>query len=117
MLNQAPIDKLKPDNVLCAVEYAKLIDVLSTINIKFANKKHLKGQELFNQYGRQCPLTCELEPVIVNSDFHNYHTIIGCCGIVPDAPPFCFWVHDGTNDATMFMEFEYSMLVDGFLRN
>jgi hypothetical protein len=26
-------------------------------------------------------------------------------------------VHDGTNDATMFLDFVYSMVVDGFLRN
>ena len=48
-LNQVPIDKLKPNNVLCAVDYAELIDMLPTINIKFANKKHLKGQKLFNR--------------------------------------------------------------------
>jgi hypothetical protein len=26
-------------------------------------------------------------------------------------------MHDGTNDATMFLDFVYSMVVDGFLRN
>jgi hypothetical protein len=72
---------------------------LPTINIKFADKKHLKGQEVFNRYGWRCPLTGELEPVIVNPDFRNLRTIIGCCGIAPDAPPFYFWMHDKTNDA------------------
>jgi hypothetical protein len=47
-LNQVPIDKLNPDNVLRAMEYADLIYMLPTINIQFADKKHLKGQELFN---------------------------------------------------------------------
>jgi hypothetical protein len=45
------------------------------------------------------------------------HTIIGCCSIAPDAPPFYFWMHDGTNDSTRFLDFVYSMVVDGFLRN
>ncbi len=117
MLNQVPVDKLKPDNVLRAVEYAELIDMLPTINIKFADEKHLKGQEVFNRYGWRCPLTGELEPVIVDPDFRNLHTIIGCCGIAPDALPFYFWMHDGTNDAFTFSEFVYSMVVDGFLRN
>ncbi len=116
-LNQVPVDKLKPDNVLHAVEYTELIDMLPTINIKFADKKHLKGQEIFNRYGRRCPLTGELEPVIVGPDFRNSHTIIGCCGIAPDAPPFYFWMHYGTNDAFTFSEFVYSIIVDGFLRN
>jgi hypothetical protein len=116
-LNQIPVDKLKPDNVLRAVEYAELIDMLPTINIKFADKKHLKGQEVFNRYGWRCPLTGEFEPVIVDPDFRNLHTIIGCCGIAPDAPPFYFWMHGGTNDAFTFSKFVYSMAVDGFLTN
>jgi hypothetical protein len=91
--------------------------MLPTINIKFADKKHRKGQKVFNRYGRRCPLTGELEPVIVNPDFRNSHTIIGCCGIAPDAPPFYFWMLDGTNDVSTFSEFVYSMAVDGFLRN
>jgi hypothetical protein len=99
------------------MEYTELIDMLPTINIKFANEKHLKGQELFNQNGRGCPLTGELEPIIVNSDFCNSHTSIGCCSIALDAPPFYFWMHDGMNDANMFSDFVYSMVVDGFLRN
>ncbi len=103
--------------MLRAVEYAELIDMLPTINIKFADKKHLKGQEVFNRYGWRCPLTGEFEPVIVDPDFRNLHTIIGCCGIAPDAPPFYFWMHGGTNDAFTFSKFVYSMAVDGFLTN
>ncbi len=91
--------------------------VADHVNIKFANEKHLKGQELFNQNGWDCPLTGELKPIIVDSDFCNSHTIIRCCGIAPDAPPFYFWMHDGTNDATMFSDILYLMVVDGFLRN
>jgi hypothetical protein len=59
-LNQGPVDKLKPNNELHAVEYAELIDMLPTINIKFADKKHLKGQEFFKRYEWRCPLTAEL---------------------------------------------------------
>ncbi len=76
-LNQVPVDKLKPNNVLHAVKYAELIDMLPTINIKFADEKHLKGQEVFNRYGWRCPLIGGLEPVIVDPDFRNLHTIIG----------------------------------------
>ncbi len=94
-----------------------MIDMLPTINIKFADKKHLKGQEVFHRYGQRCPLTGELEPVIVDPDFRNLRTIIGCCGIAPDAPPFYFWMHDRTNDGFTFSEFVYSMVFDGFLRN
>jgi hypothetical protein len=99
------------------MEYAELIDMLPTNNIKFANEKHLKGQELFKQNGWQCPLTGELEPIIVNLDFPNSHIVIGCCSIAPDAPPFYFWMHAGMNAATMFLDFVCSMVVDGFLRN
>jgi hypothetical protein len=57
-----------------------LIDMLPAANIKFADEKHLKGQEIFNKNGRRCPVTGDLEPVIVDPDFRNSHTIIGCCG-------------------------------------
>ncbi len=66
-----------------------------TLSIKVADKKHLKGQEVFNWYGWQYPLTGELEHVIVDSDFCYSHTIIGCWGILPNAPPFYFWMHTG----------------------
>jgi hypothetical protein len=59
----------------------------------------------------------DVHPVMFDPDFRNLHTIIGCCGIAPDAPLFYFWMHDRTNDAFTFSEFVYSMVVDGFLRN
>ncbi len=59
-------------------------------------------------------MTGELEPIIVNSDFRNSHTIISCCGSAPDAPSFYFWMYDETNDATMFLDFVYSMVVSRF---
>jgi hypothetical protein len=98
-LTQVPVDELKPDNLLRAVEYTTIIDQLPIDSIYFIDEKHLKGQELFNRHGRACPLTGALEPILVDSDFCNSHTIIGCCGISPTSPPFYFWMHDGTNDA------------------
>lgn len=111
-----PIDKLKPDNILRAVEYATIIDQLPINSIKFINEKHLKGQELFNRDGWACPLTGNLEPILVDSDFCNSHTIMGCCGISLTSNPFYFWMHDGTNDAKMFADFVYQMVIEGFLK-
>ena len=115
-LSQVPIDKLKPDNILRAVEYATIIDKLPIDSIKFIDEKHLKGQELFNRDGRACPLTGNLEPILVDSDFRNSHTIMGCCGISPTSNPFYFWMHNGTNDAALFADFVYQMVIEGFLK-
>ena len=58
-LNQVPIDKLKPNNVLCAMEYDELIDMLPAINIKFADIRNplnsltaigAHKRQLFNEF-------------------------------------------------------------------
>ena len=49
--------------------FTYLIDKLSALNLKFVDKKHLEGWELFNQHGWMYPLTRNLRPILIDLDF------------------------------------------------
>jgi hypothetical protein len=99
-LNQVPIDKFTPENVLKVIEHWDFIGRVDPFRLKFGNEKPLKGEDLFNWKGRADPLNGEREPIIVDSDFWNTHNIIGICGIAHDTAPFVYKMHDGINRVT-----------------
>jgi hypothetical protein len=57
VLNQVLINKYSPDNCLRLMEYVIIITQIDLMCLKFCDKKHLKGRELFSQKGRRDPQT------------------------------------------------------------
>ncbi len=92
IVNQVPMDKYKPKNILRLLEFMDKILWINPYRLKFCDKKHLKGAKLLNQKGCRGPLTGKVEPLLVDSDWRNSYTIIRFCGIAPDtkAFPTCF---------------------------
>ena len=115
-LNQVPIDKFTPENVLKVIEHWDFIGRVDPFWLKFGDEKPLKGEDLFNQKGRADPLNGEREPIIVDSDFLNTYNIIGMCGIARDTALFVYKMHDGINDAEVFTDFILECVADGFLQ-
>lgn len=78
-LNQVPLDKFSPENILRAMEHWEFIRQVDPFRLKFGDEKPLKGEDLFNRKGRADPLSGEREPIYVDSDFRNTYNIIGIC--------------------------------------
>ena len=116
-LNQVPVDKFKDDNIARAYEYSALVQGIAANRLKFTDEKHLKAGELYNKDGRRCPLSAEVESMVVDSDFRNTYTIIGFCGIDEQSPPFDFILHAGINNADSFSDAVYHAYCKGFLRS
>jgi hypothetical protein len=112
VLDQVPIDKYSPDNCLRLMEYVKIITQIDPMRLKFCDKKHLKGRELFSRKGWRDPQTGIIEPVCVPSDFRNSYTIIGVCGVASETVPFDYILHEGTNDAAIFSYVILMMVAD-----
>ena len=58
-LNQVPIDKFTPENVLRTIEHWDFIARIDPFRLKFGDEKPLKGEDLFNRKGRANPLNGE----------------------------------------------------------
>ena len=116
-LNQVPIDKFTPENVLRVIEHWDFISRINPFCLKFGDEKPLKGEDLFNRKGRANPLNGEREPIIVALDFRNTYNIIGICGISWDTAPMAYKMHDGINDSEVFTDFILECVVHGFFRN
>jgi hypothetical protein len=116
-LNQVPIDKFTPENVLWTIEHWDFIAQIDPFCLKFGDKKPLKGKDHFNRKGLADPLNGEREPIIVDSDVCNTYNIIGICGIARDTSPMVYKMHDGINDARIFSDFILECVVHGFLQH
>jgi hypothetical protein len=115
--NHIPYDKFKEENLTRAIDYANFIaTVEDKSRLKFVDEKHLKGEELYNRQTRRDPLTGELYPILVNSDFRNAYNILGICGIDVEAPAMHCWITDETNDAEGFSQFIEGAVARGVLR-
>ena len=115
-LNQVPIDKFTPENVLRMIKHWDFIVRIDPFCLKFGDEKPLKGEDLFNRKGRANPLNGEREPIIVASDFRNTYNVIGICGIARDTAPMAYKMHDGINDSEVFTDFILECVAFGFLR-
>ena len=116
IVNQLPIEKYNPENILRLLEFIDKILRINPYRLKFCDKKHLKGAELFNRKGRRDPLTGIVEPLLVDSDWRNSYTIIGFCGIAQDTKAFSYVLRDGMNNAAVFSETVIQMVATVFLR-
>jgi hypothetical protein len=115
-LNQVPMDKFTPENVLRRIKHWDFIARIDPFRLKFGDEKPLKGEDLFNRKGRANPLNGEREPIIVDSDFRNTYNIIRICGIALDTTPMAFKMHDGINDSEVFTDFILECVAFGFLQ-
>ena len=111
-----PINKYKPENILRLLEFMDKILRFNPYRLKFCDKKHLKGAELFNWKGCRDPITGKVEPLLVDSDWQNSYTIIGFCGIAPDTKAFSYVLCDGMNNLAVFSKTVIRMVATGFLR-
>jgi hypothetical protein len=112
VLNQVPINKYSPDNCLCLMEYMNIITQIDPMRLKFCDKKHLKGRELFSRNGWRDPQTRIIEPICIPSDFQNTYTIIGVYGVASETVPFNYILHECTNDAAIFSDVILMMVAD-----
>ena len=55
IINQVPIDKYKPKNILRLLEFTDKMLRINPYRLKFCDKKYLKGAELFNRKGQRDP--------------------------------------------------------------
>jgi hypothetical protein len=115
-LNQVPLDKFSPENILRVMKHWEFIRQVDPYRLKFGDEKPLKGEDLFNRKGRADPLSGEREPIYVNSDFRNTYNIIGICGIARDTMPFVYKMHDGINNSALFSDLILESVACGFLR-
>ena len=116
-----PIDKFKPENALCIHEYLLTISLLlpQIFRIKFGDKKPLKGSELFSAKARRDPLTGDVPPTIVDSNFRNTYNIIGFCGINMISYPVDYYISDTMRQSTtaaLFMDAVTLSLGKSFLK-
>jgi hypothetical protein len=102
-------------DILRLLEFMDTIFRINPYCLKFCDKKHLKGAELFNQKECRDSLTGKVEPLLVDSDWRNSYTIIGFCGIAPDTKAFSYMLCDGMNNATVFYETVIRMVATVFL--
>ncbi len=81
MPNLVPYDKFRPRNIEKAVEYIKVLARINPSQLKYADKKSLKGREIYNTFARRDPLTGIAPPTMTDPDLRNTYSIIGICGI------------------------------------
>jgi transposase len=116
--NLVPIDKFKPENIERAFEYLQVLAQIAPHRLVFGDKKHLKGQDIFNRKNRKNPMTGEIPLMMVNPDFRNTYNLTGFCKIDPTIHEQAVWcsIHEDLNDADNFaLELEYG-IQQGFIR-
>ena len=72
-----PLGKFWPKNVADMMKFVDFVIHKRPSNIKFGDKKNLKGQELFSGKVRRNPLTGEIPMIPTNPDFRNTHNSVG----------------------------------------
>ncbi len=82
-----PYNKFRPCNIEKAVEYIKVLARINPSQLKYADKKSLKGREIYNKLARQDPLTEIVPPTMTDPDLRNTYSIIGICGILRRSTP------------------------------
>jgi len=116
IVNQMPINKYKPENILRLLEFMDKMLRINPYHLKFCDEKHLKWAKLFNRKGRSDLLAGKVKPLLVDSDWRNTYTIIGFCGIVPNTKAFSYVLCDGMNNVAVFSKTVIRMVATGFLR-
>ena len=114
--NQVPIDKFKPENIIRTYEYKRDFAKLNPVNTKFGDECHCRESDAYSRYARVDPLTGDLEPVMVHSNFRNAFTVIGFCGIDPSTFAFDYYLHRGKNSSGHFVDSIKRSIEKGFFK-
>jgi hypothetical protein len=114
--NLVPYHKFKPENILPAWDYMRIISKVDPVWLKFGDEMHLKGAAIYCRKTRLNVLTGEVPPCFTAPDFRNRYTILGLCGINPSTMPLYCQIHDGTNDANSFSREIETAVAIGFLK-
>ena len=118
--NLVPFDKFWPNDVANMIDYINFIVGKRPCNIKWCNKKNLKGQELFSWKVRRNPLTGQIPSVSTDPDFRNTHNIVGFCGIDTRTNPVWYRIQrnaEETNNSDSFFDVVVDAINEGFLRS
>ena len=71
------INKYKASNVVTYNDYLHNTSIVPSWQIKFGDKKNVKGEEVFNFTGRMDPMAGKRPHIVVPLDFWNTYCIIG----------------------------------------
>jgi hypothetical protein len=118
--NCVPLDNFWPNNVVNMIDYINFIVSKRPCNIKWCNKKYLKGQELFSWKVQRNPLTGQIPSVTTDPDFRNTHNIVGFCGVDTRTNPVWYRIQqnaEGSNDFDSFFDVVVNAINKGFLRS
>ena len=116
-LPTTPIDKYKPSNIKCYNDYLDFISIIPPHLLHFGDEKSLKGAEVFNRRGRDCPMTGLKAEVVVPSYFRNTYCIMGFVTIDRTKwPPFLYSIGEDNHDSACFLAFIINAVATGWLR-
>eukprot|EP00984_Skeletonema_dohrnii_P034680 scaffold33635_cov188-Skeletonema_dohrnii-CCMP3373.AAC.1 len=113
--NLVPYDKFRPDNIVKADKYIRMIKLLNFKRLVFGDEKLLKGQELYNRKARINPMTGERPVLTVTPDFRNTHSITAFTSLTSPLPTW-YRIHEGNNNAEQFSNDIDMALACGFLK-
>ena len=116
--NLVPFDKFWPNDVANMIDYINFIVGKRPCNIKWCNKKNLKGQELFSWKVQRNPLAGQIPSVTTDLDFRNTHNIVKFCGIDTKKNPFWHRIQrnvEGSNNSNSFFDVVVNAINKGFL--
>ncbi len=85
--NLVPYDKFRPRNLEKAWEYLNHIARISPEQLKYGNKKSLKGKAIFNKKAQRDVLTGLVPHTMTDPDLRNRYSIIGISGICNRSSP------------------------------
>jgi hypothetical protein len=74
MPDLVPYNKFRPHNIEKAVEHVKALARINHSRLKYADKKSLKGRQIYNKLARRDPLTGIVLPTMTDSDLRNTYS-------------------------------------------
>jgi hypothetical protein len=99
-----------------AWEYIDHIARISPEQLKYGDKKLLKGKAIFNKLPPRDVFTGLVPPTTTDPDLRNTYLIIGICGICTRLSPVCYPIADATVDADLFLMKIESAIANRYLR-
>ena len=111
-----PVEKYYPNNILTYNDYLHYISNPPPWQIKFRDRKCVKGEEIFQQTGRVDPITRVEPQCIVPSDFRNMHCIVEMVTVDWSCwPPMLFAMGEKNRDAAAFLAFITQAIAGGWI--
>jgi len=97
-----PYDKFRLENIEMANKYIKTLANIDSIQLKYRDKRLLKGKSIFNRKARR-DIDKDIVPAtMIDPDFRNTYSIISICEISRRSTPVRFWTTEAMVDAELF---------------